>query len=144
MALLDWKDHGKAYAAAMAETAAALADALEKRGVPLYRTSQGVTASHQFAVLAAKYGGGQAAARQLREANILSSGIGLPVEPVAGDLNGLRFGTPEIVRLGMTAADMDDLASLIVEGLTGTDPSVVAARTTSFRNQFRTLQYIRA
>jgi len=144
MALLDWKDHGKAYAAAMGETAAALADALEKRGVPLFRTSRGVTASHQFAVLAAAYGGGQTAARKLREANILSSGIGLPVAPVAGDLNGLRLGTPEIVRLGMTAADMDELASLIIEGLTGSDPSAVGARTTSFRNRFRTLQYIRA
>ena len=144
MALLDWKEHGEAYARAMSETAAALSAALEERDVPLYRTSRGVTSSHQFAVLAGRYGGGQAAARQLRSANILSSGIGLPVDPVAGDLNGLRLGTPEIVRLGMTAGDMGDLASLVVDGLSGADSEAAAARTTAFRSRFSSLHYVRS
>ena len=144
MALLDWKDHGEAYARTMGETATALAAALEERDVPLYRTARGVTQSHQFAVLAARYGGGQAAARQLRGANLLSSGIGLPIDPVAGDLNGLRLGTPEIVRLGMTAGDIGDLASLIVDGLSGADSAAAAARTTEFRSRFRSLHFVRS
>ena len=144
MALLDWKEHGEAYARTMGETAAALAAALEERDVPLYRTSRGVTRSHQFAVLAGRYGGGQAAARQLRGANILSSGIGLPIDPVSGDLNGLRLGTPEIVRLGMTVGDMDELASLIADGLLGADSAVAAARTTEFRSRFPSLHYVRS
>lgn len=144
MALLDWKEHGEAYARAMGETAAALAAALEERDVPLYRTARGITSSHQFAVLAARYGGGQTAARQLRRANILSSGIGLPVDPVAGDLNGLRLGTPEIVRLGMTTGDMGDLASLIVDGLSGANSAAAAARTSEFRSRFRSLHFVRS
>ncbi|WP_428680380.1 serine hydroxymethyltransferase [Sphingopyxis sp.] len=144
MALLDWKEHGEAYARAMGETATALAAALEEMDVPLYRSARGVTRSHQFAVLAARYGGGQAAARQLRGANLLSSGIGLPIDPVAGDLNGLRFGTPEIVRLGMTAGDMGDLASLIVDGLSGADSAAAAARATEFRSRFRSLHFVRS
>ena len=36
-------------------------------------------------------------------------------------MNGLRFGTPEIVRWGMTATDMPELAALIARGLRGND-----------------------
>lgn len=58
--LLDWKDHGKAYAATMARTAKALADSLADRGLPVFSTSKGYTTSHQFAIKAAEFGGGQA------------------------------------------------------------------------------------
>ncbi|WP_447752565.1 aminotransferase class I/II-fold pyridoxal phosphate-dependent enzyme [Sphingopyxis fribergensis] len=142
LALLDWKEYGRAYAAEMALAASSLAAALEAEGVALFRTSRGITGSHQFAIRAAEYGGGQAAARRLRTANILTSGIGLPVEPVAGDLNGLRLGTPEIVRWGMTSADMAELASLVAEGLA--DGAAVAARATDFRRRFQTLHYMRS
>ena len=48
----------------------------------------------------------------MRDANILACAIGLP----GGDeWSGLRLGTPEIVRWGMTADDMPELAALIVE-----------------------------
>ena len=70
----------------------------------------GLTTSHQFAIEAAGFGGGQAAARRLRLANVLTCGIGLPIAEVDGDMNGLRFGTPEIVRWGMTEEDMPELA----------------------------------
>ena len=36
-------------------------------------------------------------------------GIGLPIDPVAGDMNGLRIGTPELVRWGVTVADISTL-----------------------------------
>ena len=100
---LDWRDHGAAYAARMASTAKALAENLGERGIPVFTTSKGPTSSHQFAVRAAEFGGGQAAPKTLRKANILSCGIGLPIEPVNGDMNGLRLGTPEIVRWGCPA-----------------------------------------
>lgn len=48
MGLLDWKVHGRAYASAMGATAVALAEALERRGLPVFRTGRGATASHQF------------------------------------------------------------------------------------------------
>ncbi len=143
ISLLDWKDHGTAYANAMVATARALADSLVARGIPVFATGRGITASHQFAIAAAAFGGGQAAAKKLRSANILACGIGLPIAGVAGDMNGLRIGTPEIVRWGMTVTDMPDLAALIARGLQGNERGdQVAADVTAFRRRFRSLHFI--
>ncbi len=143
IALLDWKEHGPAYAAAMVATARALAENLVEMGVPVFSTAQGITASHQFAIEAAAFGGGQTAARKLRQANILSCGIGLPIAPVVGDMNGLRIGTPEIVRWGMTVDDMPALASLVARGLRGNEHSEqLAAEVTAFRQRFRALHFV--
>lgn len=144
VSLLDWKEHGRAYAATMAKTAKALAEALAERQVPVYARDRGFTTSHQFAIEAGPYGGGQAAAKRLREVNILSCGIGLPLPEVAGDVNGLRLGTPEIVRFGMSEADMPELAGFIAEGLNGARPADAIARdVTAFRQRFRTLHFMR-
>ncbi|MFZ1431543.1 MAG: aminotransferase class I/II-fold pyridoxal phosphate-dependent enzyme [Geminicoccaceae bacterium] len=141
--LLDWKDHGRAYAAAMVATARALAERLAEQGIPVFATSRGHTTSHQFAVRAAEFGGGQAAAKRLRQVNILSCGIGLPIDAVDGDMNGLRLGTPEIVRWGMTVADMPELAALIARGLRGNEPAeLVAADATAFRRRFDRLHFV--
>lgn len=142
--LLDWKAHGRAYADMMAQTAKVLADALVERQVPVFARDRGITTSHQFAIEAAPYGGGQAAAKRLREVNILSCGIGLPIAPVAGDVNGLRLGTPEIVRFGMTPADMPELAGYIAEGLSGVRPAeAVAQDVTALRSRFTKLHFMR-
>lgn len=141
--MLDWKEHGRAYAAAMAGTAKALAKELADRGLPVFSTAGGHTTSHQFAIEAAAFGGGQAAARRLRRANILACGIGLPIATVDGDMNGLRIGTPEIVRWGMTEKDMPELASLIARGLRGNDAAEDVARDVSqFRRRFTTLHFV--
>ena len=55
----------------------------------------------------------------------------------------LRLGTPEIVRWGMTAADMPELAALIVRGLRSNEPSeVIAAVVTGFRRRFTKLHFV--
>jgi glycine hydroxymethyltransferase len=142
--LLDWKVHGRAYAAAMAATATALAEALVDRGVPVFARDRGITRSHQFAIEAARYGGGQAAAKRLRQANILTCGIGLPIAPVEGDVNGLRLGTPEIVRWGMTADDMPTLAGFIAGALADDRASrSLAENVTTFRRRFSSLHFVR-
>ena len=99
--MLDWREHGQDYAEAMGRVAKALAQELDKNGVPVFAGANGFTTSHQFAVKAEKFGGGQTASKKLRKANLLVSGIGLPIPAVASDLNGIRFGTPEIVRWGV-------------------------------------------
>ena len=143
ISLLDWRDCGKAYAAEMTATAASLAEALSQEGLPIFATAKGATRSHQFAIEAAAFGGGQTAAKRLRAANILTCGIGLPLAPVEGDMNGLRIGTPEIVRWGMTARDMPALAKLVARGLKDQDTAAVAADVTAFRRDFKRLQFIR-
>ncbi len=142
--LLDWKEHGKAYAAMMAETATALARSLAERGLPVHARERGCTTSHQFALEAERFGGGQAASKKLRRAHILACGIGLPLAEIEGDMNGLRFGTPEIVRWGMGPEHMPELAALIQRALIGNeDEARVAADVTAFRRKFRELRYIR-
>jgi glycine hydroxymethyltransferase len=80
----------------------------------------------------------------LRRANILTCGIGLPIAPVEGDVNGLRLGSPEIVRWGMTPADMPQLATFIADVLNGIRPAQEVARDiTEFRKRFNKLHFVR-
>ena len=138
--MLDWLEHGHAYALAMVATASALAGSLADLGLPVHSTVGGYTTSHQLAVDATEWGGGHEAALRLRPANLLACAIGLPGR---GDMAGLRVGTPEIVRWGMTVDDMPELAGLIADGLR-TDPSPVGLRTSAFRQRFTTLRYVRS
>jgi glycine hydroxymethyltransferase len=140
--LLDWREHGAAYAREMVATARTLAASLTVERVRAYLPEEVVTRSHQFAVLAADWGGGQAMAKRLRRANILACGIGLPIAPVPGDTNGLRLGTPEIVRRGMTHEHMAELAQLIARAL-WREPEEVAPEVTAFRSRFQGLHFIR-
>jgi glycine hydroxymethyltransferase len=142
VSLLDWREHGKAYADAMVALSRALAEALSAKGLKIFAAEQGFTRSHQFAIEAAPFGGGQAASHKLRKAGFLACGIGLPIPEVAGDLNGLRIGTPELVRRGVGLEHVDQLASLIAEGLTGNDPASVAPRTATFRAAFTGINFI--
>lgn len=141
--LLDWRAHGPAYARAMVETAQALAAALAAQGLPVFAGAGGATASHQFALDARGFGGGQAASRILRRAGFLACGIGLPIPEVAGDMNGLRLGTPEMVRWGVTAADIPEIAALIAEALRSNAPEEIAPRTARLRARFDRLHFIR-
>ncbi len=140
--MLDWRDFGEAYAAEMVAMAGALAGALDREGVPVFASGAGFTASHQFAVRAAGYGGGQAASKTLRRAGFLACGIGLPIAEVAGDMNGLRIGTPELVRWGMTANDASELARLIAAALGRPDPEALLAEVSSWRSTFDRLHFV--
>jgi len=138
--MLDWTVAGSAYAQEMVASAHALADGLASAGLPVHGQAWGMTRSHQLAVEAAAYGGGQAASATLRRANLLACGIGLPGPEVPGDVNGLRLGTPEAVRLGMAAADMPTLASFVTRALTGS-PEAVADEVTAWRSAFTEVHY---
>ena len=129
LGLLDWKQYGRDYARAMQATAKALAAALASdHELPVFAADRGATTSHQFALEAARWGGGQMAAKRLEAARLLACGIGLPIAPVQGDVNGLRLGVPEIVRLGFAPEHMGELAALIAGALAGTpDPEATTA-----------------
>ena len=142
--LLDWREHGAAYAQAMVDLAQALGRALADEGLPVFAADRGITRSHQFAIAAAAFGGGQAASKTLREGGFLACGIGLPLADVPGDMNGLRIGTPELVRRGVTPADAPALARLIAETLRSNAPETVAPRTAALRGRFTGLHFLRA
>lgn len=142
MSLLDWRDFGADHAAAMIDMAAALARALDAEGLPLFGAARGGTASHQLALEAASLGGGQAASARLRTAGFLACGIGLPRPEVADDLNGLRLGTPELVRRGMTAADAPRLAALLARALRSNDPASLAPEVSEWRQNFNRVHFV--
>jgi len=116
-----------------------LAESLDAKGVPVFAGRKGFTESHQFAVLAERFGGGQAASKTLRKAGFLACGIGLPVPEVDGDMNGLRIGTPELVRWGMTSDHADRMAGLIARGLNGED---IATEVAAWRREFPDMHYV--
>lgn len=137
--LLDWLDCGGAYAEQMVATAQRLAEELDAAGLPVLHTSEGPTTSHQLALDARRWGGGQAAAARLRRANLLACGIGMPG---AEGPAALRLGTPEVVRWGMGTDEMPVLAGLVADTLHG-DPDDVAPRTTAFRAPFDQVHFVR-
>ncbi|KIC13333.1 serine hydroxymethyltransferase, partial [Leisingera sp. ANG-DT] len=143
MSLLDWVEHGAGYAKAMADLSLALAEALAGQGLPVFAAARGMTQSHQFALEAAEFGGGQAASKHLRKAGFLACGIGLPIAEVPGDMNGLRIGTPELVRRGVTLADAPKLADLIARAIRAKDPAAMAAEVAAYRAGFQRMHYVR-
>ena len=142
--LLDWRDFGADYARAMVALAQALAQALMAEGLPVFAAAKGGTRSHQLALEAAGFGGGQMASARLRQAGLLASGIGLPLPEVAGDMNGLRIGTPELVRWGMTVDDAPRLASLIARALRDENPAALAPEVSQWRHSFDRLHFVHA
>ena len=150
--MLDWLEYGEAYTAEMVTSAEALAGALVDLGMPVHQTTAGPTTSHQFAIDAEQWGGGMAGSQILRQVNILACEIGLPGTTVAGGpRTGIRLGTPEIVRWGMTATEMPELAGIIADSLGGTSGSGPAGpnaeslltRTAQLRARFHRLHYVR-
>ncbi|MDF1726895.1 MAG: aminotransferase class I/II-fold pyridoxal phosphate-dependent enzyme [Sulfitobacter sp.] len=142
LTMLDWQDHGAAYAEQMIAVAQALAKALDAEGLPVFAKGRGFTRSHQFAVEAEGFGGGQAASRKLRKAGFLACGIGLPMSEVPGDMNGLRIGTPELVRWGVGVADAPELARLIAAALGSDRPEALAAEVRDMRGRFDQLHFV--
>jgi glycine hydroxymethyltransferase len=139
--MLDWRDFGRAYAAEMVAMARALAEAMITEGLPVYRPER-LTHSHQFALEAAPFGGGQAASKHLRLAGVLASGIGLPLPEVAGDMNGIRLGTPELVRWGMTRGDAPRLANLIATALRSDRPEALSTEVAEWRRTFDRVHFV--
>ncbi|MBL4907436.1 MAG: aminotransferase class I/II-fold pyridoxal phosphate-dependent enzyme [Sneathiella sp.] len=143
LTMLDWQDYGQSYAEEMVRVAQTFAKALNAEGVPVFGEKQGFTMSHQFAIEAGQYGGGQTASKALRKAGFLACGIGLPIDPVAGDLNGLRIGTPELVRWGVTETDIPKLSKLVAKALNSTEPENLADEVREYRGGFKTLHFCR-
>lgn len=142
--LADWKACGAGYARHMADLAAALAEGLAGEGLDVFRAGGVATTSHQFALAAGPLGGGQAAAQRLRQAGFLACGIGLPLAPVDGDMNGLRLGTPELARWGVAVPDAPRMARLITAALTRDDPAALAPEVAAWRASFNRIGYVAA
>jgi glycine hydroxymethyltransferase len=145
VAMLDLREYGRAYGQMCIANAQALAAALAQADLPVHHVAgRGYTASQHIAIHARKYGGGGRAARLLEQANILTSGIELPLPQVAGDFNALRLGTQEITRWGMAPADMAQIAELIARVLVRDEtPARVRTDVVALRRRFQQLHFVR-
>ena len=145
MSVLDLLEYGEAYADTCISNAQGLAEALQDEGFDVHGVDgQGHTESHHLALHAAPLGGGQSASKRLAEANILLCGIGLPIAPVQGDLNGIRIGTQEITRQGMVGDAMAEIASLMARfWLHGESAGSVRDDVIDFRSAYRDLAFVR-
>ena len=143
IALNDLLVYGHDYAARCVEMAQALATALAAEGFSLAGQPSLYTVTHHVALDARRWQGGTSAARLLEPANILATGIGLPLPEIAGDQNGLRFGSQELVRWGMGPADAPGVARLIARVLLHDEPAAtLRAEVIALRARFQQLQYI--
>lgn len=145
LSILDLLEFGEAYAALCIANARALGAALEAESVAVHGVpGRGHTESHHLALRAAPYGGGQTASKHLAKANVLLCGIGLPLPPVEGDLNGIRIGTQEVTRWGLTEAEMPAVARFVARVLVkGESPESLAPEVTAFRRDFQELHFVR-
>jgi glycine hydroxymethyltransferase len=145
LAVNDLLMHGPAYAKQIVANAVALAQALHQHGVRVFRVpGKGFTASQHIALEAWHYGGGNAASQRLAQANLLMSSIGLPGPAVTGDANGIRLGTQEITRWGMTEREMSAIAALMARVLVHSEPpDVVQPDVRALRAAFQSLHFVR-
>jgi glycine hydroxymethyltransferase len=99
-----------AYADQAIANARTLAAALAREGFDVLGAARGFTDSHHIAV---RVGDGTAAALKLAESNLLTSEIGVPVDPAGG----IRIGTQAITRQGFTEDDMPAIAAVCAGAL---------------------------
>lgn len=142
VALNDLVIYGREYAARCVETAQALAAALAAEGFPVAGHAPTYTVTHHIAVDARRWDGGTREARLLEPANILATGIGLPLPEVSGDQNGLRLGSQELVRWGMGPGEMPPVARMIARVLLYGEPAAsLRDEVIAFRHDFQQIHY---
>src|SRR5262245_5315546 len=145
ISVMDLIAHGSAYADQCIRNAQALGRALAAEDLPVHGVEgRGHTESHHLALQAARFGGGQSAAKRLAEVNILLCGIGLPLPPVDGDLNGIRIGSQEVTRFGMQEDAMPDIARFIARFLLKGEAAETLRRDViAFRRGYQDLHFVR-
>lgn len=112
----------KSYAAQVVENARALAEGCMSRGLDVL---SGGTDNHQVILDVTDQGvSGRQAEAALRLCRLTSNRNAVPFDRNSPLItSGLRMGTPAVTTLGMTAAEMDDIAAVIAGVLAGTEPA---------------------
>jgi glycine hydroxymethyltransferase len=142
VSLAEHLEFGRDYARQVVANARALAQALHDKGFDVLAANLGFTRSHTIAVRVEREGGGEAVARRLADAGVISNKNLLPGDKSPKHPGGVRLGTPEVTRLGMREAEMGRIAELFDDLLhRGKDPAAVAASAAELKRGFTKLKY---
>jgi glycine hydroxymethyltransferase len=117
LAALEMSRFGENYAAQVIRNSRRLAEELYSGGLPVLCEKVGFTRSHQVIIDMKKMNSdGNRACSKLSQANIISSRARIFDDqgPVRG---GVRLGTAELTRLGMTESEMKEVASFLQRSL---------------------------
>lgn len=125
-----------AYPDACIDAARTFAADLAAAGLDVVAADRGYTESHHVAVDASAFGGGAVAAARLAEAGIYLSAIGLPDQDPAAPDAALRIGTQEVVRRGLGAAELREVAGWMADLLLrDADPVAIKSRVRALRTR---------
>jgi glycine hydroxymethyltransferase len=142
VALAEQVAFGAAYARQTVRNARALAEALHARGFDVLAADLGFTRSHTLAVRVEKEGGGEAVAKRMADAGLIANKNLLPGDKSPKHPSGVRLGTPEVTRVGMTEREMDRIAELFDDLLhKGHSVESVKADAAALKREHTTIQY---
>jgi glycine hydroxymethyltransferase len=106
--------HGQRYASEVIANAKALAGEIHRRGVPVVGEALGFTESHTLLLQVAQWGTGKEMSERLEAANIIAGECKLP--DCLGE-EGIRMGSQEMTRHGLTPSAAPAISGLIVAAL---------------------------
>jgi glycine hydroxymethyltransferase len=144
IALAEFKDSGKQYAADIVSNAQALGQSLHERGFDVLAEERGFTQSHQVVT---RHGGidtaaGRDAAALLEEAGIITNMNMLPGDTKPMRPSGLRLGVQELTRVGMGKDAMDQVAEFYDRALHKEEsPAKIKADIAEFRTNYQVVKY---
>ncbi len=137
-------EFGQVYMAQIVRNAQALGAALEKRGMPILGARKGYTRTQQVIADVKAFGGGLDVGQLLARASIVTNKNLIPSDtPEDWDRpGGLRMGTIEVTRLGMSEKEMEAIADFIGRVVVEKQPPEdVVEDVIEFRQGYQTLYY---
>ena len=134
-------EFGVEYARQVVANARHLVRKMHDAGLKVEGAEFGFTESHQVAVDVSELGGGDPAARTLKDNGIIVNMNLLPFEPLDHVTNpaGLRMGVQEMTRVGMKEPEMEAIAGYFKKVLP--DKKFVGDEVKEFRSRFQDVQY---
>ncbi len=134
-------EYGPAYAKQVIANAKHFARKLYDSGFKVQAEQFGFTESHQVAVDVSEWGGGETAARNLKDNRIIVNMNLLPFETLDKALSpaGIRLGVQEMTRVGMKEPEMELIASLFKKCLV--DKKFVGDEVKELRARYQDVGY---
>lgn len=141
IALAEFLAFGKAYAGQIVKNSQLLAEELYGKGLDVLGSNLGFTKSHQV-IFKGTNNNGDATAKRLEDAFIISTKTPLPYDKTEEDCSGVRLGTQEVTRLGMVEDDMSQIANLIKRVVVDReDPASVREDVKKLMTSFRSVKF---